>query len=182
MSPFKEVMCDLETWGRRAGCSIMSIGAVRFSEDGIGGANPGEQFHVIVSRESCKTAGLHEDPSTIEWWGKQKPEAQRTMVLTESEHAIDLKTALVQFGEFVNSVKGSKVWGNGADFDNAILYAAYAAVGLEVPWQFWDSRCYRTLKNMRPTVKADKRGGIYHNALDDAIYQAGHAVYLLRSL
>jgi len=65
----------------------------------------------------------------------------------------------------------------GSDFDNAILYAAYAASGLEQAWEYWNSRCFRTLKALVPHVKMEK-GGVAHNALDDAKNQALHAVKL----
>lgn len=169
----KHVMVDLETLGRRAGCAILSIGAVYFDEEGVGD----ESFYAVVSTKSCDAAGLHKDQDTVDWWEKQSPEA-RTVLDEASVAGMDLADALDLFGVFV---KGAKVWGNGADFDNAILYACYAAVGKEVPWKFWDSRCYRTLKGLFPTVKF-VRQGTYHNALDDARSQAEHASEILRSM
>ena len=71
--------------------------------------------------------------------------------------------------------------GNGADFDLPILAAAYAAVGLSVPWKPYNGRCYRTLKNLAPVVKL-ARPGTHHNALDDARTQAVHAIKLMRHI
>lgn len=165
-------MVDLETLGRRAGCCILSIGATYFDAEGIE-----SEFYVVVNQTSCLNAGLHVDQDTMEWWEKQ-PEAAR-QVLEESKVAgMDLADALDLFGAFI---KGTKVWGNGSDFDNAILYACYAAVGKEVPWKFWDSRCYRTLKGLFPAVKLNRQG-TYHNALDDAKSQAEHAAEILRRM
>lgn len=168
----KNTMVDLETLGRRAGCSILSIGATYFDEAGVEG-----EFYAVVSQESCEKAGLHTDPETLAWWEEQSPEAREVLEISKNSGML-LADALDLFGVFM---KGTKVWGNGSDFDNAILYACYAAVGKEVPWKFWDSRCYRTLKGLFPSVKL-VRQGTYHNALSDAISQATHASEILRAM
>jgi exodeoxyribonuclease VIII len=75
------------------------------------------------------------------------------------------------------------VWGNGADFDLPILSAAYVAAGFGgPPWKPYNGRCYRTLKNLRPDVPRPERRGTAHNALDDAVFQAEHAIALLAAL
>jgi hypothetical protein len=170
----KNVMVDLETLGKRAGCAILSIGAVRFDAEGV---DMEDGLYLIVRRKDCVDAGLHEDPSTVEWWEKQSDTARKVIHLSERDDATPLRTALTEFGAFVGS---AKVYGNGSDFDNAILYAAYAALGMDVPWKFWDSRCYRTLKGLFPDVKM-VRGGTHHNAFDDAVSQARHASEIMRS-
>jgi exodeoxyribonuclease VIII len=103
--------------------------------------------------------------------------------LQQAESGVKLPEALVQLTSFLNQFgrKGLKVWGNGSDFDNAILAACYAAVGQPLPWDFWHNRCYRTLKALRPELKL-QRQGTYHNALDDAKTQAQHAIQLLEAL
>jgi DNA polymerase III epsilon subunit-like protein len=167
----ENVMVDLETLGTRAGCSILSIGAVKFDAEGLG-----EEFYVVVSRENCIIMGLIEDPDTINWWSKQAPEARTVLDEAAKPEAKTLEEALNMFTKWLAN---EKVWGNGSDFDNAILYACYAAIGQETPWKFWDSRCYRTLKALYPTIKM-VRGGTYHNALDDAKSQANHAVEIFK--
>lgn len=167
----KNTMVDLETLGRRAGCSILSIGAVHFDDYGVE-----DELYIVVNKASCTEAGLHVDPDTLAWWEKQSPEARQ--VLADAEAGMPLTVALDAFGAFA---KGTNVWGNGADFDNAILYACYAAVGKDVPWPFWNSRCYRTLKNLRKDIKLDRKG-TYHNALDDARTQAEHAAMILSAM
>lgn len=172
----EHVMVDLETLGRRAGCSILSIGAVAFHP--LHGLGP--ELYVIVDRASCSASGLHEDPDTLAWWAKQSEDAQRVLTQASAggellaEALAQLTAYLEQFGH-----KRVKVWGNGSDFDNSILTACYAAVGENIPWEFWNNRCYRTLKSLKPQVKM-QRQGTYHNALDDAKSQALHAIQLLR--
>lgn len=171
----EHVMIDLETLGRRAGCSILSIGAVAFDpKSGLG-----QELYTVVSRESCKLAGLHEDPETLAWWEGQNEQAKRVLIEASAKQAVELTSALEQLTEYLSQFgrKKVKVWGNGSDFDNAILTACYAAVGQNIPWDFWNNRCYRTLKSLRPAVKL-KRQGTYHNALDDAKSQALHLLDL----
>jgi len=172
----RRVMVDLETLGRGAGCVILSIGAVVFDE--VTG-ELGHTFYTSISRASCLAAGLTEDESTVTWWSRQAPEAQQALRDAESLEAPSLTNALMEFAAFLNI--NDEVWGNGSDFDNVILAAAYSATGMILPWKFWNNRCYRTLKNLRPEIKLE-RIGTHHNALDDAKTQAAHAIQLLRAL
>ena len=174
---FENVMIDLETMGRRPGCSILSIGAVAF--DGDLGLGP--EFDVVVNRESCKSYGLHEDSETLDWWSKQTPKASKILHVATYRGAT-LPNALKQLGDYLTQFDPNKVrvWGNGSDFDNAILAVAYAECRLPLPWQFYNNRCYRTLKSLKPQVKLN-RVGTYHNALDDAKSQALHAIELMRA-
>lgn len=167
----QDVMVDLETYGTSAGCSIMSIGAVSFDRNGPSG----ESFYVVVDRNSCREVGLTEDHSTLAWWAKQSTEAKETLV-ESTEGATPIHDALKQFNEYLAKRPAPTLWGNGSDFDNVILIAAYKACGIEPAWKFYRNRCFRTLKALFPTVGADvKREGVHHNAFDDAVYQAAIA-------
>jgi exodeoxyribonuclease VIII len=170
---FTHVMVDLETLGNRPGCKILSIGAVAFGPEGLG-----EEFYVVVDRESQTDFGLHEDASTIEWWDKQTVEAKS--VLIEAEDGEPLSRCLLNFNAYLArfGMSDIKLWGNGSDFDNAILISCYAATKQQAGWKFWNNRCYRTLKSLHPGVKLN-RTGTYHNALDDAKTQALHAIPML---
>lgn len=81
----------------------------------------------------------------------------------------------MEFGDFCkfHGDPPPDVWGNGSDFDNTLLAAAYDACQLTLPWNFWSNRCYRTLKNLRPEIKL-VNPGTAHNALDDSKAQAQH--------
>jgi exodeoxyribonuclease VIII len=65
----------------------------------------------------------------------------------------------------------SRVWGNGANFDNALVAAAYRANKMDLPWDYWNDRCYRTIAAMFMKTRVD-RVGTGHHALDDAKTQA----------
>lgn len=177
----KDVMVDLETLGRRAGCSILSIGAVAFDAES---GKLGPEFYTVVKMASCEEYGLRTDPDTVAWWAKQNLEAQK--VLKQARAARGNKTldkALTEFNCYLAQFgpKAVRVWGNGSDFDNAILINCYAATELTAGWEFWNNRCFRTLKGMAPSIKVD-RTGTYHNALDDAKTQALHAIKVLQHL
>lgn len=54
-------------------------------------------------------------------------------------------------------------------------------LGRRAGWEFWNNRCFRTLKGMAPHIKTERQG-TYHNALDDAKTQALHAIKVLQHL
>lgn len=174
------VMLDLETLGTRPGCTILSIGAVTFDRDGIGIS----KFYTLIRRRSCAYAGLHEDPATIAWWRKQPAEAANILDLADDSVLLyDLASALRDFDRWLFDCDGVLMWGNGADFDNAILKEAYARCGyIELPWGIYNDRCYRTLKNLRPNITLVRNEADKHNAINDAEYQANHAIMLLNDL
>lgn len=168
----KEIMVDLETLGRRPGCKILSIGAVVFGPNGLQ-----DEFYLALTTED-QTA-LHEDPETVQWWAKQSAEARR--VFTEPKRGfVDGMVAWRHWLQGLGGKRSLALWGNGADFDNAILQVAHDAAGVDAPWEFWNNRCYRTLKNLPGAPKLSSRAGTYHNALDDAKTQALHAIELHR--
>lgn len=178
-------MCDLETLGTRPGCKLLSIGAVVFGPAGVAHDST-SQFYLEVKIND--QGDLVADKQTIAWWDQQDP-AERDRLFGGQASKPTLRDALTTFNIWLRhlaEVKDNKLalclWGNGADFDNAILQVAYEAVGAGRPaWEFYNNRCYRTLKNLAPDVKL-VRQGTHHNALDDALTQAEHAVRLMRHL
>lgn len=176
------IMLDLETLGTRPGCAILAIGAVRFGTDlphGIGDA-----FYQVVSTASCtRRHGLHIDPSTVKWWKMQRTEARD--VIAEAEACkVGLASALANFSEYLarqGGVNSISLWGNGADFDISIIAACYHACDLPLPWQFWNNRCFRTLRNLSG-AKKKPAALIKHHALEDAVDQAKEAVEILKTL
>ncbi len=163
------VMLDLETMGTGNNAAIIAIGAVRFNKDIT------DRFYQVIDLGSCIDAGLEIDPSTVMWWMRQSDDARKQF----DRPNVTLQTALVRFSAWVKD--NAKMWGNGSDFDNVILANAYKKCFLELPWKFYDNRCYRTIKNMNPGIKME-RTGTYHCALDDAESQAKHLMQILSAL
>lgn len=159
------VMIDLETLGTRPGDTILSIGAVKFAQkdDPII-----EKFYIAIDSESCKAAGFRAQKSTLEWWSKQSEEA-RTAAFSGT---MSIEHALIKLTMWMPPLDDAIVWGNGANFDNALLAAAYRTMKMDTPWHFWNDRCYRTIRSMFGAKEKKKNVGVAHNALDDATTQA----------
>ena len=178
----RDVMVDLETRGDGPGCAILSIGAVAFDPE-AGWIDP-DGFYAVIDANSCLVAGLRYDQGTLDWWAKQSPEARAVIDQAAGGAGQPLALALDNFAFYLSQFGGVgsvRVWGNGADFDNAILAAAARAAGRPTAWEHWNSRCFRTLKNLFRDIPAPERIGVFHNALDDARTQAAHAVAILAS-
>jgi exodeoxyribonuclease VIII len=112
------------------------------------------------------------------WWMGQGDEARSAL----SKDTVPIAMALNEFYEWVavcSSIQTVRVWGNGASFDNVILSSAYRSCRIAQPWQFWNDRCYRTVKAMHPAIKM-QRTGIHHNAVDDAVSQTRHLLEMLK--
>lgn len=167
------VMVDLETMGTGSSAAIVSIGAVKFSAEG--GVEP-DTFYRVVHLSSSLDAGMSLDGSTVMWWLSQAQDARSALQAANTS----LADALMQFKGWCP--QDAQVWGNGATFDNVILANAFKLCGINQPWKFYNDRCFRTLKNLYPGIMPDERIGTAHNALDDAQYQAQHAVKILRSI
>lgn len=165
-----DIMVDLETMDTAVTASILSIGACRIDWKTGETADP---FYCVIDLQDCLANGLTKSASTEGFWNKQSPEARK--VLTDP--SVSLFKGLADFGMYLKmfGVRSVRLWGNGSDFDNAILSHAYSKMNLNLPWLFYNSRCYRTAKDLgkaQETWVDLERVGVHHNALDDAIYQA----------
>lgn len=162
----KHVMVDLETLGTTADAVIMSVGAVRFNLDT--GEISDDGFYRSVSIESNLELKRRVSEDTLIWWLKQPVAAQNVFHETKET----LETALQELSDWIGDDKAT-LWSNGADFDLPMLAHAYTQCHIEVPWKFWNTRCYRTYKNL-PGAKEIRAEaiGVKHNALSDAYQQA----------
>lgn len=162
----KRIMIDLETLGTGSSSVILSIGAVEF--DYIEGL--GAEFYVNVNVDTCLEAGLKIDGDTLMWWMRQDHAARSALGTNE----VTLERALRDLTDKFDW-DGAEVWCNGLAFDLPILESAYRATKQQVPWEYWNARDYRTLKN-EMEYNAFKRlevaPAVKHNALCDAQAQA----------
>jgi DNA polymerase III epsilon subunit-like protein len=166
-----QVMLDLETLGAKPGSVIVAIGAVKF-----GGGQIIDSFYERIDPASCVEAGLKMDPQTIMWWLTQ-PDAARLEI---TKPGAPLAAVLAMFTVWVGE-NDVEIWGNGASFDNVLLSDAYEVAGMPRPWKFYNERCYRTVKNLRPDIQM-AREGVHHHALDDARSQAEHLMRILETI
>lgn len=171
-----EVMLDLETMGNGPNAAIVAIGAVAFdpSKNKIG-----DTFYTPVDLASSVKSGGVMDPSTVQWWMKQSDEARDLF----NQRMVTIETALAQFSDWLKELAPRDeihVWGNGSDFDNVILTSAYRATEIPLPWNFWNNRCYRSIKSLHPEIQMSRQG-THHNALYDAESQARHLMAILNA-
>lgn len=155
-------MIDFETLGTKPNSVVLSLGAVLFNEEKVLG-----EFYRAFDIDNQPNRVRQAD--TIEWWGKQTPEARE--IFQECKYGTPLDLLPAGFTEFVGYNK-VKIWSNGSDFDIPILVNIYESFGQKVPWKFWDHRCYRTIKSLFHIEKTVQFTGVKHNALEDARYQA----------
>lgn len=173
------IMLDLETLDTEKSAVVLSIGAVAFDPHTNA---TGERFYVELTDDLLmqQRAGRTISANTVKWWLQQDVLARRVFATPPAEGVSRSTTydGLVLFGGFVErngGHDGAKIWGNGADFDNAILGDLYKTFDVYQPWNYGSNRCYRTLKNLGFGPRAPvHRSGVHHNALDDAITQAQH--------
>lgn len=170
-----DVMVDLETTGTSPSAAILSIGAVAFDRT----TNTlGPSFYRTIDLNSAVKRGGIVEADAFTWWMKQSDEARAGMGA-----GMPINIALLDFAVWLKEVcvpwDQVRIWGNGADFDPVLLSQSYERCQLATPWKFWNTRCFRTLKNEHPQVKV-KRMGTHHNALDDALHQVVHLLKIDR--
>jgi hypothetical protein len=160
----KHVMVDIETLGTRPGSVILSIGACRFDESGIGVA----RFYRPIDVFDSLMNGLTVDTTTVGWWRMQSAEARGALAPGRP-----LVETLGAFQAFLNAVEGSYLWAKGPDFDCVLLDAAYQATGVKRPWRYNLTRDVRTILSTAGLSPVNRDPGeVEHNALGDAVYQA----------
>ncbi|AIK13748.1 phage-related protein [Pectobacterium atrosepticum SCRI1043] len=170
------VMIDIETMGKNPRAPIASIGAVFFNPKT---GELGEQFYCRVDFENDMLNGAVTDSGTIKWWLRQSPEASAELI---SDDATPIWGAISQFSDWLTdnaeSLKTLKVWANSPSFDCTILKSAFERTEIDIPWNYWNERDVRTMKevgfaimNMGRFLGTAETIGVKHNALDDAINQ-----------
>jgi hypothetical protein len=172
-----ECMLDLETLSIKHNAAIISIGAVKFDPaDSIGQLgdpnNPEyKPFHMTIDMFDVVTNHkFHVDGQTVKWWmGDNVSNEARAAVLLDAQ---PLEVVLQAFWQWYGP-ESIPTWGNGANFDNAILRNAYEEVAGVCPFKFYHDRCFRTMKAMFPGVVYVKPT-LAHHALSDAEAQAVH--------
>ncbi len=172
-APQRHIMLDIETLGRTAGSAIVGIGAVAFDNSGILNT-----FGCRIDLRSCQRAGLHIDADTVMWWLRQGEEPRREIYDAREGLAESLDKLTAWLAEWSN--KEALIWGNGSDFDNVILAAAYEAIDRRVPWRYSKNRCFRTIKAMfGDRAPEPARDGVHHHPVFDAIHQAKHLLVIM---
>lgn len=158
------VSADLETLSLHPTAVVLSIGLAAFTLSG----GIVKQAYWTLEQPTQKAHGRHVDPRTLDWWQRQSKEAREVFL----EPGKDTASVLLEVAAWFKALPDlAGVWGFGADFDIAILQSLYRDYGIPVPWPYKLNRCGRTVTAISPQ-RRPQRGGTYHNAVDDAVYQA----------
>lgn len=168
---YKDIMIDMETLGTTADAVILSIGAVRFDLNSTDIDNDG--FYNVVSIDSNHECGQRRiSQDTLAWWMGQSEGAKKVF----TDPSVTLRTALLDLADWMGEDMGTtRVWSNGASFDIPMLEQAFTSFDIEIPWQFWNASCFRTIKNLPMVKKIPKPANqLAHNAFADALAQAQH--------
>jgi hypothetical protein len=161
------VMVDIETLGKKAGCPILSIGACFFNP--FTSETPAITFDCKIDLFSSLLHGFKVDDSTLQWWQEQDKNAQSEI---SKGTKLTVKEALSSFSGWYDQYAGEQFWCQGATFDAPILAEYYERLGIKTPWEFWNVRDTRTVYDIKNfDVSRIDREGTYHNALDDALHQ-----------
>lgn len=176
----KHLSIDLETLSLNMNAVIVSVGAVFF--DPVKGER-GHELYLRPDMMEQQDLGRRIDPSVLEWWSKQSVGALGVFQKPQVGAELFMNT----FAGFLNRYGPDSevmVWGNGANFDNAILTSYFMDNKRPIPWSFRNDRCLRTLKMAAKLTPEETPAfdGVQHNALDDAIYQAEVATACMRKL
>lgn len=167
----KHCMVDLETLGSNPKAPIVQVGMVFFTREGI----DVQSLLTIDFDEALKYGEA--DGSTIKWWLEQPKEAQETLFKNVRPvlEAADIVEKLI-------AAQNANFYWSHATFDFPILLSWFRALGRKYPLPH--RRCYdlRTLEFLAGPIEWTPRKGVHHNALDDAVYQAEHAIKLLNNV
>lgn len=183
-NPRCQVSIDLETLGTSADSVILSIGAVAVCAET--GASVGFYAPCSIASQANRTISQ----STLRWWEGQSAEAREALDYARSDECPPIEAALQDLTTWLGELgKTHDVypWGNGSDFDIAMLNHAFKQISDFVPWNFRSSRDMRTLYDITLRFGMDIKGntpkvGVAHNALDDAQFQANVIMESLRQI
>lgn len=178
------IVLDLETMGTKQDAAIIEIGMVIFNHTGLDGtANVLEQWSGAIRLESSMKYGGTADAGTIEWWMHTDQTEARDNWLASPRHGIHvaLKAVAARILNYSAINPRPLIWGNGVNFDNAILKSAYERLDVTVPWSYRQDADFRTLKLLyKDVVPEPAFVGTPHVALDDARHEAVWLSMILR--
>lgn len=159
-------MIDIETLGTDVDSVVVSLGAVFFD---IETKQLGDTFYKRIEIQSQLNMGRKITENTLLWWFNQDLAARKVF----SEIGVLPLEVLVEFRKWIYE-RNSKalVWGNGSSFDISILEHLYKDYKIAIPWSYKSITDFRTFKRFCDKGVRVEREGTYHQALDDAIYQA----------
>lgn len=162
------IMMDFETLATDINTVILTMGACKFDPKGSGIIDRIELRPTI--EEQTEKYGRVISDDTVEWWGKQSPEAIEEAF--GEQNRTSFRDCMEKLAKF--SWNASSVWSNGSCFDVMIAETAFKQLDITCPWQYWAIRDCRTLYEIAGVSLKDKKYGskTTHKAIEDAEHQA----------
>lgn len=190
MKPIRAILADLETADVQPSAVILTAGLVAVEITDTQVIKLGSWYrrmkldtYIDTSIwKLCSNDGRTISRDTSLWWDHQASEPFNEAWI-DGKDRIPLELAMrsldvwLQFNPY-------PIYGNGSDFDNAILQHAFRQFGLQ--WPYRRNRCLRglwgTVQDMVDELDAPQfpPNLIKHHALHDAIHEADVLAYLLR--
>ena len=97
------IQIDLETWGKKPGCAIRSIGASVW-DNMTGQQVPwSPTFYANVCKKSCFDKGLTFDADTVQWWDKQGDAAKAALEVDQVSLTQALNDLRCWYGHVINA-------------------------------------------------------------------------------
>lgn len=196
----QHVMVDIETLGNGPNGMIVQVGACRFDpqagEAGMISTPEGCFSATVKPTGNVQIDGVMEF-DTVRWWLKQEPVAQQRVFWPAAEPQYGIDVIVHSFVSWLKSQGEFRyIWANPPDFDLRLLREAWERTTPKVhrlgdreaqPVHEWpirykqprDFRTLRTIGNLMG-IEPPVRVGVHHDALDDALHQAGYAIKVLR--
>lgn len=163
----QHVAIDLETLSTRPNGVILTVGLCFFDDT----HDLLEAASFPLAMQEQQALGRVIDPSTLGWWMRQSDAARQSISYSFGHYAYTLGERLMQITRRFEDFAPERVWGNGSDFDNAMLASLFTDMGLTPPWSFWRNRDMRTLMDAFPEYERIQPQ-VAHSAQDDAVAQA----------
>lgn len=170
------IVLDLETMGTSQNAAIIEVGLVIFNHMGVeGNINLIDTYSSAVTLTSSMLHGGITDANTIEWWMDSDRAEARNNWIRSNKLSLPrvLNDISLLLGNFSSFEPLPLIWGNGVNFDNAILKSAYERLEVKVPWGYRQEADFRTLKLLYKSIVPEPAFvGTPHTALDDARHEA----------
>lgn len=165
----KFLSIDLETLDVEASAVVLSVGLCFVDTET--GAEDCAHFALPVQPQI--ELGRSISARTIGWWLQQSDAARASVYMAfQNSDLAALQQGATAIARIIAMHEVDEVWGYGASFDVSILESLFNDLDIEIPWTYKQVRCLRTAAALISGAQPKERVGTYHNALDDAVYQA----------
>lgn len=159
------LMIDLETLGICATSVVLSVGTAIFDDEY---SIIDKKMYVLDKREQLERGRTY-NKGTIEFWNNQPKEAKEQF---KTNHVYSIDEFKKDFSNFIKQYNVELVWSTAPNLDIACIQTLFEIDkndGSVIPWNYNKIRDVRTVRDY--LREYPKREGIYHNAIDDCLYQ-----------